>query len=1063
MNSINSTFFAWKQNHKKTTQVIISMVSQKKILQKLRSMSRTKKEEIKHVKVQTEATYRQQVQDVKKIVEWKETLQKVRSNANNQDDDSDGKPHKIIAIKIDALKEMEKLIKKEESPIICSFIGNAGMGKSTFLNLLLGETILPCRDSYEHVTKALIQLSYGEKHSYTIELCDRKELDERLEYCNLTDHGVGVTLLKKDTVNFTDSESLVESLEEMQSNLTENDIYRLKMIKVSIPNDILKDFSLIDSPGLNCGSYCKLFDRLALEACKISDRICIFPNGGRSELPTDLFELTGKIFEDPDVQRDPKPFCFCFGGKNLDPSSNNSFIVDYAKITSTNNLTFSRCLSQFFDIYINEESNLGTENNPPQAEREEIIFVESKQEVIEFLIEEFTQLPIPNMNSDNFDKEFDFSILSFEYMLQKNRMIRMKRLERNLKELALICLPKLMSKIKYQSSKKTKKEMEDIMRTCFDCVQSIVNKFERLKNPFSRYEKKNLILDKLQEGFLVSVLDEFKPLEPTERQASRYSWIETHLKLLEEHIRRLAERNFLYKSSGDSERDWNNFYNAVRPIFDLNDPEHVILASEMKQEILSLFTSCIGNISTQDYQFYSKICELKRDTTKSKALKLPEKDNYENFTEMVSNRIISNSDSAVRKGTYRRDLSNSVILVQAQSQQLPVNMVFLLSMRNVIEIDMKKNNQVVLSNITDAFDNFKVMTSPRILLDNVLTQVAPVFFISLDGNVSELALCEFWKKFTTSSLIVIVSPEDHIYNFLSKVENHNVGNFKFRILSVKVENNLYSLGSLMNAIIHLSTYYGFPLVHIVKEKVKAVKEFFGKEYNTGEYPWTFVRYLRSAEALTIKESNNLKIEEKKIVVSKYIASSRNAVYNYGIHTLENVNGILNTQNIDNGVKNVEQLIDNLKTIDQEIRMTGHESHFEKSFKEEFFSKHMGRVSCWDGMSRVIDKNKIYSKERYNYMVSNYSTGIETYFMPAIYKIMPVADEQFVNDVDLPNNETIQNGFDPKMINFRTNLLAHGVGGFLHFGFKYEVARAPKATVTKRKRNEPSSNSKKKKD
>ncbi|KAF0977477.1 hypothetical protein FDP41_003469 [Naegleria fowleri] len=147
------------------------------------------------------------------------------------------------------------------------------------------------------------------------------------------------------------------------------------------------------------------------------------------------------------------------------------------------------------------------------------------------------------------------------------------------------------------------------------------------------------------------------------------------------------------------------------------------------------------------------------------------------------------------------------------------------------------------------------------------------------------------------------------------------------------------------------------------------------------------------------------------------------------------------------MENVEGLVEPLRIIDAEINKENPSAHscLEDHFKKQFFAKNKGRIACWNGLqSSMKDKNNIYSRNGHNYMISNCATRIETYLMQAVDKKMPVADDKFTKDLPL-DHETIDFGFnDEKMINFKTNLLTHGVAGFMHFGFKYatEKSRIP---------------------
>ena len=69
-----------------------------------------------------------------------------------------------VVREFDKLQKMAIQHRDNPSPTPLLAYGNAGFGKSTFLNCIIGEHILPT-DVGEHVTKSIFQINYGEKYS----------------------------------------------------------------------------------------------------------------------------------------------------------------------------------------------------------------------------------------------------------------------------------------------------------------------------------------------------------------------------------------------------------------------------------------------------------------------------------------------------------------------------------------------------------------------------------------------------------------------------------------------------------------------------------------------------------------------------------------------------------------------------------------------------------------------------------------------------------------------------------------------------------------------------------
>ncbi|KAF0977475.1 hypothetical protein FDP41_003467 [Naegleria fowleri] len=178
------------------------------------------------------------------------------------------------------------------------------------------------------------------------------------------------------------------------------------MIKVKAPLPFLKELNceLMDVPGLNSGSHSKIFERLALKAGKLSDRILIFPNNMISEFPTDYFELMGRIFADKDIQRNPKTFCYCFGGITInEEKASKEFLGCLSKKKRQKfEKTFRKYLSDFFDYKFDDTPNEKPVNG-------QVEFVESKKRMLEFLNDQFMIIPIPNTKYVQFEREFHYT------------------------------------------------------------------------------------------------------------------------------------------------------------------------------------------------------------------------------------------------------------------------------------------------------------------------------------------------------------------------------------------------------------------------------------------------------------------------------------------------------------------------------------------------------------------------------------------------------------------------------------------------------------------------------
>ncbi|EFC39757.1 predicted protein [Naegleria gruberi] len=171
---------------------------------------------------------------------------------------------------------------------------------------------------------------------------------------------------------------------------------------------------------------------------------------------------------------------------------------------------------------------------------------------------------------------------------------------------------------------------------------------------------------------------------------------------------------------------------------------------------------------------------------------------------------------------------------------------------------------------------------------------------------------------------------------------------------------------------------------------------------------------------------------------------------------ENIKNILTSQDKNRWISDISPFLENLKIVDNEINLRKKQtSNLESTFKSSFFSMNKGRVSCYDGRDTKSYGDKIYSREGFNYMISNGVSGVETFYLPSMKDILPIPDNLIMKKYDESNQD-----FNLKtlMLKFRCNMLSNGVGGFFHVGFKFKkkIQRKRCRRTSKRKTNSSSS-------
>ncbi len=113
-----------------------------------------------------------------------------------------------------------------EKPLKLAILGEFSAGKSTFVNRLIGKEILPTGNI--PITSAITVLEYGEA--------------ERIEIVYESHNGL---LVKKEYEGYD------KLFDFQKSKQSEDDLIKVKKIRVFIKNNLLKDFHIIDTPGFN--------------------------------------------------------------------------------------------------------------------------------------------------------------------------------------------------------------------------------------------------------------------------------------------------------------------------------------------------------------------------------------------------------------------------------------------------------------------------------------------------------------------------------------------------------------------------------------------------------------------------------------------------------------------------------------------------------------------------------------------------------------------------------------------------------------------------------------------
>lgn len=175
----------------------------------------------------------------------------------------------ILRLK-EALKADIERFEQEQQTLNIAIMGQVKAGKSTFLNALLfdGKPVLPTAATPK--TANLTRISYGEIPALEIEYYSKEEWDEIEKLAQEKDESEAVKVAKElvemvSTAQINVQEVLEQQTKRIESSFIDDLVNTLnqytgnngqytalvKMTRLYLPNDELKGFDIIDTPGMN--------------------------------------------------------------------------------------------------------------------------------------------------------------------------------------------------------------------------------------------------------------------------------------------------------------------------------------------------------------------------------------------------------------------------------------------------------------------------------------------------------------------------------------------------------------------------------------------------------------------------------------------------------------------------------------------------------------------------------------------------------------------------------------------------------------------------------------------
>ncbi|VXA83077.1 conserved hypothetical protein [Acinetobacter sp. 8I-beige] len=175
----------------------------------------------------------------------------------------------ILRLK-EALKADIERFEQEQQTLNIAIMGQVKAGKSSFLNALLfdGKPVLPTAATPK--TANLTRISYGEIPALEIEYYSKEEWDEIEKLAQEKDESEAVKVAKElvemvSTAQINVQEVLEQQTKRIESSFIDDLVNTLnqytgnngqytalvKMTRLYLPNDELKGFDIIDTPGMN--------------------------------------------------------------------------------------------------------------------------------------------------------------------------------------------------------------------------------------------------------------------------------------------------------------------------------------------------------------------------------------------------------------------------------------------------------------------------------------------------------------------------------------------------------------------------------------------------------------------------------------------------------------------------------------------------------------------------------------------------------------------------------------------------------------------------------------------
>ena len=357
-----------------------------------------------------------------------------------------------IYFSYDVEDRLKSLSRRASEPMKLAVSGLFSSGKSTFLNAMLSDDILP--SGFSPITSKITYLRYGNEPRLEITYRDGRE-----EF------------------------AAIENIEKYVSQQSENIIKNIDLITLYFPAEILKKIIFVDTPGFNSPN--KMDDNTTDEIMKHVDGIIwltmISNAGKKSEI-----EILEKYFR----QYSQKSICIVNHKDEIDDDDEvNEFIIELKEDTN-----FSKYFSDIIPISALQALESRKKNHRELALKIIKKFTQSIERDLELSITDnkFQDAIINIKNNDLVTLEQKFNDIK-KLDLEENKELLKKS---NILSVFTYIEKEIMPKANDALSFSLRKEMASIKADIIEHYNYLVNAIEELEKileDFSQYEKSALL------------------------------------------------------------------------------------------------------------------------------------------------------------------------------------------------------------------------------------------------------------------------------------------------------------------------------------------------------------------------------------------------------------------------------------------------------------------------------------------------------------------------------------------------------------------------------------------